>query len=792
MNRKLISILLVIVMIIGLFPMAVLADEIDDANEADANTADVIVADATAAEETVTETDYAESPYTSGPKGDRDVAVMVYGKSIADAVYKTNYGFKDFVNALKSELQGVLANEKLPDVELYLVNDQGQEYKLTKNAVKDAAFLSSFQYHASGILGWTEYVFDFVKDVFGWLVSGIDTIGEFYKIYGVNDIPGGDYTLEVREIKGEGYTLYQPESGSTRVHVGNSHVNYVGYDQSLGDYTFNISIDLWLFEIDVDVFTVRFSMPGVFMDTAEPGFSFRSADMGGNALPGTEFLLVNRDEVEKIVKASIAMGKDTFTNAMNLIGTEGFTWEELSVLNKDLLVWDKDAQQISFNDQEAYKLLCTYWGLVEASAIMPLTDFLSDDTDIRLPAILKATADENGTVSFTEDSNVTLVWSLKILMKLGNVVLTEAEDIELLDGVFKNPETEAIVNLVLAVAKFATEHGGQYWDENGEFVDGFVNDWIYPILQNDNVMEYAKDILKWATGGNLSEAEQNILNLLPTHAILTPKMPGGHYIMLETRTPDGFIHSPLYYTINMVWNTESQDVRDWCYVTVGNIGIVLPYYAEEYYTYLREFDLAKSADEVISKITDGKIDSIIKDTLSGNTDVTAVTIAYQSHIIYTYMGGNKVYGSELELAQALTKYLYAYGRTAQNLMQFTDKVIKEAKGVITSEITENWTFYNYSTSLRTNIALSVQAVMNGIAESIDTTGNNKITGTVKGIVEAVANNIDTNNHISDQTTALKNKVGNTVKTVAADIGKAALGAGMQVGKAFLQWIAKVS
>ena len=47
MNRKLISILLVIVMIIGLFPMAVLADEIDDANEADVIFAD---ADAAAAE----------------------------------------------------------------------------------------------------------------------------------------------------------------------------------------------------------------------------------------------------------------------------------------------------------------------------------------------------------------------------------------------------------------------------------------------------------------------------------------------------------------------------------------------------------------------------------------------------------------------------------------------------------------------------------------------------------------------------------------------------------------------
>ena len=44
-------------------------------------------------------------------------------------------------------------------------------------------------------------------------------------------------------------------------------------------------VDLWLFEIDVDVLSVSFRMPGVFLDAEEPGFTFKSADMGGNGLP---------------------------------------------------------------------------------------------------------------------------------------------------------------------------------------------------------------------------------------------------------------------------------------------------------------------------------------------------------------------------------------------------------------------------------------------------------------------------------------------------------------------------
>lgn len=757
-KKPLISMLLVFAMLFSLLPAAAFA----------ADGTETAAADASAV---------SESPYTQGPKGDSDVAVLVYGQSVTNLVQEGSYSFDSFVSALKAELQGYLANEKLPDVDMYLVDKENDyEYKLTKDAVEDAAFLSSFKYTAYGVYGWSEYVLKLLQTAFGWALSDVDTVGQFYKIYGATDVPEGDYTLEIRQINGDGYKLWQPESGELTVHVGDSHVNYVGYEAPIGKKTTDIGS--W------QIGSVELSLPGVFLKAEKPGFSFRSTDLGGNALPGTTFTLVNRDEVEKIVKASVALGKDTFTNAMNLYGTEGFTWDDLNVLDKELLQWDSENRQITLNDEAAYKLLATYWALLQASATDPLITFFSNDTDIRLPAILQATADENGIVSFNDDKNVTLIWSMQILLKLSNLVLNDLDDIVSLDGMFADPSTQAIVELTITIAKYLAREGQEYLDENGDLAAEFINTWIYPILQNDSVMEYATDTLKQFVGDDLSPEMQKLLEMLPKHAILTRKMPAGNYIMFESSVPDGYACTPLYYTMKMEWNTESQNIGDWCHVSVGDCGILLPYYAEQFYTYLRQFDLGAAADSVLDNITAGRVDSLIQDTLSGKTDVTAAAIGYQSYIIYYYMGGNLVYDTQAELAADLTKYLYAYGRTSQNMMMFADKVMKEAKGVVTSEISEDWTFYTISTSLRTNIALSTKAIINNLADSIDTT-DNQLLGSVKQSMKELADKIDTENHIQDQTTELKNKVDAAVK----DAASSALKAGMKAAKSFVKWLA---
>ena len=747
MNRKLISILLVIVMIVGLFPAMVLAED----------------------------SSAAEAPYEAGPAGDENVAVMVYGKSVSDIVCTGNYSLDSFSAKLKAELQGWLANEKLPEVEMYLVNSEGQGYKLTQEGKpKNAAFLSSFKVDASGLAGWLEYFTDAVQYVFGWLVNDVDTVGQFYKIYGATNVPEGDYTLKILKISGEGYKLWHPESGDISVHVGDDSVNYVGYEAPLSDY----SLELWGW----DLATLKLSMPGIFFKAEDPGISFTSANYGGQAVPDAEFVLVNRDEIERIVKAAAVMGENTFTNAMEKIGSDGFTWNELSILSKQLLEWDSENQQISINKENARKLLGTYWALVEASAKDPITDFLNDEPYIHLPAILLATADENGIVRFTEDSNVTLIWSMQILLKLGNVVIDEVKNAELLDGVFENKSTEALVNFTIIAAKYLFQKGLEYSKEP-DFAE-FINDWIYPVLQNDNVMQYAKDLLK----DKASEYE-DVINMLPSHAILTPKMPSGNYILFQSEAPYGYVRSPLFYTVQLNWDTTGQDISKWCFASVGNCGIVLPYYAEDCYTYLREFDLAQSVDGILDNITGGKLNSFVQDMLNNTTDVTYAAIAYQSYYIYWYMGGKLVYGSQEELAAALTEYLYSYGRTAQNMMIFANKIMKDSKSVVTGTIDENWTFYSVSTSARTNAALTVQAAIKGIAGSIDTS-NSEALGKVQQGLNDLADKIDTENHIADKAEEFITKIEDGVKDAASKLGTSALQAGMKLAKGFISWMSK--
>lgn len=765
MKKKLISLLLAVVLLISI-PLGV-----------------VVVA-----EETSEPTVNPSTGRVAGPKGDEDVACVVYGKAFSDAALKSGYSWDDFLNALKGEIQGVLSNEKLPEVELYLVNDKNEEYKLTPNAVEDAALASSVRFETSGILGWVDDIYEWIMTAYGWVFSSVPTVGELYKIYGVKDVPSGDYTLEVRSIDKDGYILREPYHGTQKVHVGTNHVNYVGYPVDVGSYKFDIKYDFGIFDIDWDVFSVAFSLPGVFLNAREPGFSFRSADLGDNALPGTEFLLVNRDETEKIVKAAYALGKDTFKNAMDLYGTEGFTWEELSILHNEVLKWDKENMQISIDGPKAYKLLATYWALVQASATDPLITFMSNDTDIRIPAMLSATADENGRVFFGEKNNVTLVWSLEILLKMGNVVLEQAEEMKLLDGVFPDKQTEAMVNFVIDMAKYGAEKGTEYWDENGHLIAETINDYVYPVFQNDSIMEYARKILGWAVDEDeMTPEEKKMLDLLPQHALLTKKMPAGNYLMFEKSVPEGYLQSPFFYTIRLDWKTENPDPATWCYATVGDLGILTPYFAEDFYTWLRNYDYKAEADSVLNKITNNETGTLISDTLSGNKDITTLTIAYFADVLYNDLGGNVVYSSQKELAESMAKYLYAHGRTAQNLLMFGNQVITKSKAVVTGQIHLGWTFYTATTSPRANSALKLKAILKGIENSIDTTDNNPITTPAKSIVARITEKIDTNNRIAKQTTELKNKINEALKKVASSIGKTVMEKAVDLFKTFLKW-----
>ena len=759
MRKRIISIVLAVAMILCLVPFGVMAADDTTSN----------VNPATGREQ--------------GPAGDVPVAVMVYGDNITKLSTTPGLGFSDFIDAVKEEIKNVAGNNNVPEVEMYLVNKDGQEYKLTQEDASETAFIASFKYRSEGDGGITGWFVDLVQSAYEWLFDDFDQVESLYRIYGAKNVPEGEYTLEIRSIADDGFKLIKPETRELKVTVEKSATKtcYVGFESMVG------MLDLTIPIIDTTIYKAIMTMPGVFLQSSEPGIEFTSANLGDQPVPGSEFVMVNRDETEKLIKAFYGLGKETFESAMSLIGTEGYTWKELSILYNEVLKWDSENAQISIDGKNAYKLLGTYWSLMQASAKEPLLNFLKDDTELRVPAILAATADENGVVHFGPDNNVTLIWSLEILQKMGGVAFNKIEEYGLIDELFPDPMTGAIIKFVIKLGKSYLGSDNMLWDADGNLKKDFINGTMYLLLQNDNIMEFAQDKLNWIVGDNLTEEEKEFLKLLPDHALLTKKMPAGKYILLETSVPEGYFRSPFFYTVDLEWHPEAKYARDWYYASVADLGLIAPYFAEDFYDWLRNYDFKVEADKVLNYITDDKTGDLIAKTLTGENDITKYTITYFSNILYNYMGGSLLYNSELDLAKDMTKHLYAYGKSAQNLLQFGDQVATRSKSVVAGQLTKDWIFYNYSTSLRTNSALKTQKILNGVAKAIDTTENHPVTSAVKSTIQKIADKIDTTNRIKDQVTNIQNKISSFFSDIGSKIGNKVLDGVFNALKTVLGW-----
>lgn len=759
MRKRIISIVLAVAMILCLIPIGVLAADDTTSN----------VNPATGREQ--------------GPAGDVPVAVMVYGDNITKLSTTPGLGFSDFIDAVKEEIKNVAGNNNVPEVEMYLVNKDNQEYKLTQEDASETAFIASFKYRSEGDGGITGWFVDLVQSAYEWLFDDFDQVESLYRIYGAKNVPEGEYTLEIRSIADDGFKLIKPETRELKVTVEKSATKtcYVGFESMVG------MLDLTIPIIDTTIYKAIMTMPGVFLQSSEPGIEFTSANLGDQPVPGSEFVMVNRDETEKLIKAFYGLGKETFESAMSLIGTEGYTWKELSILYNEVLKWDSENAQISIDGKNAYKLLGTYWSLMQASAKEPLLNFLKDDTELRVPAILAATADENGVVHFGPDNNVTLIWSLEILQKMGGVAFSKIEEYGLIDELFPDPMTGAIIKFVIKLGKNYLGSDNMLWDADGNLKKDFINGTMYLLLQNDNIMEFAQDKLNWIVGDNLTEEEKEFLKLLPDHALLTKKMPAGKYILLETSVPEGYFRSPFFYTVDLEWHPEAKYARDWYYASVADLGLIAPYFAEDFYDWLRNYDFKVEADKVLNYITDDKTGDLIAKTLTGENDITKYTITYFSNILYNYMGGSLLYNSELDLAKDMTKHLYAYGKSAQNLLQFGDQVATRSKSVVAGQLTKDWIFYNYSTSLRTNSALKTQKILNGVAKAIDTTEDHPVTSAVKSTIQKIADKIDTTNRIKDQVTNIQNKISSFFSDIGSKIGNKVLDGVFNALKTVLGW-----
>ena len=330
----------------------------------------------------------------AAPNESGNVHVNVYGKLISEYLYSDNdKDLTAIMNLIKTQVKDSMAGEKIPECTIVLEGEDGTIYHFKKQKNPDTI---------------TDSI-EFVGDV----------INKYYQTYVSTEyIPDGPYTLKINNIDRDGYSLKAPASGELEVEVklNNNALSFLNSKEThigaMKEFKKEIS---GLF----GTHTIGMALPGVYLNRVDSGISFIKTDLADAPLEGADFLMVDRNETIKIVKAMIALGKDTFTNAMKLVGTEGFTWEELSILNAGLISRDEETNQIGLDPIAVQNLVGTYWALVEASAKMPIKDFLKEE--LRVPAVLKATSGEDGIVKFTEDSNITLVWSINALMNIANI-----------------------------------------------------------------------------------------------------------------------------------------------------------------------------------------------------------------------------------------------------------------------------------------------------------------------------------------------------------------------------------
>ena len=597
-------------------------------------------------------------------------------------------------------------------------------------------------------------------------------INKYYQTYVSTEyIPDGPYTLKINNIDRDGYSLKAPASGELEVEVklNNNALSFLNSKEThigaMKEFKKEIS---GLF----GTHTIGMALPGVYLNRVDPGISFIKTDLADAPLEGADFLMVDRNETIKIVKAMIALGKDTFTNAMKLVGTEGFTWEELSILNAGLISRDEETNQIGLDPIAVQNLVGTYWALVEASAKMPIKDFLKEE--LRVPAVLKATSGEDGIVKFTEDSNITLVWSINALMNIANISNDWIQNINSEDLDFGNAELNAIMEVIIPVVKAASAAGIKITEDTGEFAAGFINDWIYPLLQNDDIPQKLSNIVN-ALGGEEDEDELTWKDFIPNHAILTAKLPASDYILMEEKAPEGYMRNPIFYTIHLTWDTEQEDVSKWCYVTVADIGIIGPYLAENYYTFFRNNSFVSVSDKILNRVM-GKDVNVLEWVLANEEGATAATLDYWAKLISANMAGDSENGSEEAVANELAQYVIKHGDNVQSLMHFAYTVANRRRAVISSEVNEEWHFYNFNDSIHTSYATRITALLEGAKASIknDTLVGQATKAVIQAQIDTVAAVDKTITSITARyTAAVKEAVGKVADSVKSSVTEAA-------------------
>lgn len=663
--------------------------------------------------------------------GTGTVIAVVYGKVMNDTLEGLLIGDSSTNPLFSSSLlfgdTGYAAGMKyayddVPEVELTLSNGN-DEVALEKRSVKGSVFVKDttegkvLSSDLDGI-GVSKTLLNLAKG------DGLVTY--------VAEVPAGKYTLTVKAID-EPYGLANNDYLTQTIEVKAGETVIAGESKVLTGYM-NEKTGPWYNQKTIKVdHTLDFT--GFWLRKEVRGFTFKTTDVTGEAISDSEFVLINRDEIDAILKILISLGKDLFESSLQNISDLKF--DEVVALHQGLIA-QNDEGMVSINAEKAQEVIQAYlafaMGIVEDANVKDKFITTAEDGSFKLnaniPAVLAATSDANGMVSFTEDNNITLTWMISIM----NQLIDKVGDALNLDDSWKT-----ILNTLTAIGSKP---------DPANFTNG-----------EDDLL-YKAAMLVYNTAYDAAYA------LLQRFGIVGEKMSNGHYLLFQYTVPEGYQRSPLLYTLDIEWETPTN-----VYVKVANLGLVGPYVAEDFYNFVRnttfEGPVAK-AFKVLSKGYEFGSDATLynieitenlrKALMTGSLNLTnddnqalqGAFTAYIANATYQALGLDKVFNSRVALLNGLNNYLVGNQNTATNLMNYVNDQAKRAKAVYTGTVDEDWVFYTLDASPTTTATKLIDKSTKDIAAAFPD-GSERQAGiqqngkTVSTIVNKIGTRIEATN-----------------------------------------------
>lgn len=750
-TKKLLSLLLALVMLLSLAPLSVFAED-----------------DPAPADPVVTE-EPAEEP--AGPETGT-VMVVVYSKATGDFLdgLADVTGKKFFSTGLLRD--NILATGK-PILEDIKKTDADAETPELMFALKDGSgnIVSGLQLDET--VKGSEIVSETITGGKGDLSAGeLDKIDSSrFKVFKAT-VPAGTYTLELLKVV-EPYGLAGASSFSIdNVEVSAGETTIVGETKKVSGFTEqNNRTSLWD-KWETTYKTLSFT--GLFFEFRKEtrAFSFTTTDVAGAPVQGSEFVLVNRDELLGLMKPIIGVGKEVFTTAVKNLGNpDVFSFEELVQLHTNLLKQNEQGY-IAIDPEAAFGIVKAYLALLTDADIVG--QFVEKDENGNfvklaqpLPAVLSATSDENGVVYFSAESNVTLTWLITIITDFGADILEGlAANNPLLQALLPLVKGFQIINHIEDIdfntigAKELIDLLNVIPDFGNESFSSIKNTILSAAENNagniDTIMNIS--LVRWGIeqlGGILVGAKSTILNYvystLQNYGIVGEKFSNGNYLLFQYKAPEEYARNPLVYTLNIKW-TEPDNF----YVTVVDLGLVGPYFAEGFYEFVRNttfegpiataLGITANNYGFASKLLSNQIDL----TKKVNQQVQGAFSAYAADTLYKALGLDLIFNSKLMLMEGINDYLLDDKNAAANLRAYVNAQAKRAKSVYTSVVDEDWVFYTLDASPTTTATKLINKSTEDIAATMPNGSAKQLgvkeTGTrVAKIVQTIGTRIEATN-----------------------------------------------